>query len=135
MSYSFVGMFLWNYGLGYFLCCCSSFFIACLLFTFRKEFLKHLRFRPHLFSNNLPILIVNMVLGAGLNLKAPYNNAIKYDYVALPFFCLIAGSLVGKCQVLFDLAKLKTNLIENWFAFAVIITSVISVCRNCNCRR
>ncbi len=95
LSYSFVGVFLWNYGLGAFFVLLTAFSLI-LLVTFRKELPKAFRFDLICLATILPILILNMMLGAGINLKAPYNNAIKYDYLALPFFCLIAASFVGK---------------------------------------
>ena len=109
LSYSFVGVFLWNYGLGSLFVVAAAFSLL-LLFAFRHELLKAFRFDVICLATILPILIVNMILGAGLNLKAPYNNAIMYDYQALPFFCLIAASLVGKCLSLLNLTKLKSKL-------------------------
>ena len=106
LSYSFVGVFLWNYGLGAFFVVATAFSLL-LLVTFRKELPKKFRFDLICLATILPILILNMILGAGLNLKAPYNNAIKYDYLALPFFCLIAASIVGKSLSLMSLAKVK----------------------------
>jgi hypothetical protein len=106
LSYSFVGVFLWNYGLGAFFVVATAFSLL-LLVTFRKELPKKFRFDLICLATILPILILNMLLGAGLNLKAPYNNAIKYDYLALPFFCLIAASIVGKSLSLISLAKFK----------------------------
>ena len=52
-------------------------------------------------------MAVNTFLGAGLNLKSPYNNAVKYAFQSLPFFSLLAASLVGKCLSLFRSAKLE----------------------------
>ncbi len=109
LSYSFVGVFLWNYGLGAFFVVATAFSLL-LLVTLRKELPKMFRFDLICLATILPILILNMILGAGLNLKAPYNNAIKYDYQALPFFCLIAASLVGKFLSLLNLTELKAKL-------------------------
>ena len=71
-----------------------------------------------------------MVLGAGLNLSAAYNNAVKYDYQALPFFSLIAASIVTKC-----FSRLKSTEIGakkkiiSWFAIigAVLLAGTIFV--------
>ena len=119
VSYSFVGVFLWNYGLGVLFVVATAFSLI-LLFAFRKELPKAFRFDIICLATILPILIINMILGAGLNLKAPYNNAIKYDYFALPFFCLIAASLVGKCLSLLNLAKLKPKLNRKLIFLSVI---------------
>lgn len=43
---------------------------------------------------------VDAVLAVPLNLKSPYLGAAKYLYQALPFFCLLAASLVAKAGVL-----------------------------------
>jgi 4-amino-4-deoxy-L-arabinose transferase-like glycosyltransferase len=119
LSYSFVGVFLWNYGLGAFFIVATAFSLI-LLAAFRKELPKTFRFDLICLATILPILILNMILGAGLNLKAPYLNAIKYDYEALPFFCLIAASLVGKCLSLMSLTKFKANLNRKLVLPAVI---------------
>ena len=121
LSYSFVGVFLWNYGLGAFFVVATAFSLL-LLVTFRKELPKKFRFDLICLATILPILILNMILGAGLNLKAPYNNAIKYDYLALPFFCLIAATIVGKSISLMSLAKTKLN---RKLIFTTVIAGVL----------
>jgi len=122
-SYSFVGVFLWNYGLGVLFVVAIAFSLI-LLFTFRKELPKAFRFDIICLATILPILVVDMILGAGFNLKAPYNNAIKYDYFALPFFSLIAASLLGKCISLLNLAK--TNLkLNKKMIFSIVFVGVI----------
>lgn len=54
-------------------------------------------------------------LAVNLNLKAPYNSAVKYIYQSLPFFSLAAGSLVYTSISLFkstnQLAKAKRVLL------------------------
>ena len=119
VSYSFVSVFLWNYGLGVLFVVATAFSLI-LLFVFRKEMPKAFRFDIISLATILPILIIDTILGAGLNLKAPYNNAIKYDYFALPFFCLIAASLAGKCLLLLNLTKLKPKLNKNLIIAIVI---------------
>ncbi len=109
LSYSFVGVFLWNYGLGA-VFVITAVFSLILLFAFKKELLKAFRFDLICLATIIAILFVDMILGVGLNLQAPYYNAIKYDYQALPFFCLVAGSLAGKSLSLLNTAKLKTKL-------------------------
>ncbi len=124
-SYSFVGVFLWNYGLGVLFVVATAFSLI-LLFAFRKELPRAFRFDIICLATILPILFVDMILGAGLNLKAPYNNAIKYDYFALPFFCLIAASLLGKCLSLLNLTKLKPKLNKKLIFTIVIAGSLLS---------
>ena len=119
VSYSFVSVFLWNYGLGVLFVVATAFSLI-LLFVFRKEMPKAFRFDIICLATILPILIIDTILGAGLNLKAPYNNAIKYDFFDLPFFCLIAASLAGKCLLLLNLTKLKPKLNKNLIIAIVI---------------
>jgi 4-amino-4-deoxy-L-arabinose transferase-like glycosyltransferase len=52
---------------------------------------------------------IDTALVVGFNFKAPYLSAAKYNYPALPFFCLLAASLLGKFQGLLA-AKIKPNL-------------------------
>jgi 4-amino-4-deoxy-L-arabinose transferase-like glycosyltransferase len=120
LSYSFVGFFLWNYGLGA-VFVITSVFSLLLLFTFRKELSRALRFDVICLATIVIILVVNMVLGVALNLQAPYYNAIKYDYQALPFFCLIAGSIAGKCFSLWETAKRQTKFSRKLLVSVVII--------------
>jgi hypothetical protein len=108
LSYSFVGFFVWNYGLGGFFVSATIFSLV-LDFAFRGQFSKVCYLDLICFASILPILITNMVLGVGLNLKAPYNNAIKYDYQSLPFFSLVAASLLGKSFSLLNSTKLAIN--------------------------
>ncbi len=120
LSYSFVGAFLWNYGLGA-VFVVTTVFSLFLLFTFKKELWNAFRFDLICLATIMIVLIVNMVLGVTLNLQAPYYNAIKYDYQALPFFCLMAGSIAGKCLSLWFTAKLKTKLNRKLVITAVLI--------------
>jgi len=122
-SYSFVGVFLWNYGLGVLFVVAIAFSLI-LLFAFRKELPKTFRFDIICLATILPILLVDIILGAVLNLKAPYNNAIKYDYFALPFFCLIAASIVGKCVFVLNLPKFKPK-INKKLIFTTVIAGVL----------
>ncbi|MGD0643303.1 MAG: glycosyltransferase family 39 protein [Candidatus Bathyarchaeia archaeon] len=125
LSYSFVANFLWNYGLGFFFVIAVAFSLL-LFFAFRKEFPKiFLAADLICLATILPILILDMILGAGLNLKAPYNNAIKYDYLALPFFSLIAASLVGKCLALLKSTKTKTKVNKKLIFSIVMIGALL----------
>jgi uncharacterized membrane protein len=63
---------------------------------------------------------INTFLAVGLNLKSPYINPIKYDYQFLPFFSLLAASLVGKCFLLLNSAKSKEKLSKLLFSVASV---------------
>ena len=51
------------------------------------------------------MVVVNTLLGVILNLKAPYYNVVKYGYQALPFFCMLAATLLIKCFSIFNSIK------------------------------
>lgn len=105
----FVTNFLINYGLGWF-------FIDAAILGLLVSLAKRGTFRKFLFFDVIclaaivSIVSVNTYLGVGLDLKAPYLNAIKYDYQSLPFFCFLAASLVTKGSSLFSSAKTKRKL-------------------------
>lgn len=107
-NYFFVGTFLLNFGLGYVLIIATVFSLAVTLF-FRKHFSKILFFDLICLITILSIVGLNTVLGAVLNFRSPYTNAIKYDYQSLPFFCLVAASLTGKSLSLLTSTKSKTQ--------------------------
>jgi 4-amino-4-deoxy-L-arabinose transferase-like glycosyltransferase len=65
---------------------------------------------------------INAFLAVGLNLSAPYNNPIKYDYHLLPFFSLSAASLVGKSLLLFDSTKSKQK--PNKMLLSIVLISI-----------
>ena len=110
-SYSFVATFLLNYGLGWFFMAAAVLSLL-VCFSRRKLFSKILVFDLICLATIVSIVSINTFLGVGLNLKSPYNNAIKYNYQSLPFFSLLAASLPSKCLSLFHSAKSKTKLIK-----------------------
>ena len=102
-SFFFVVNFLVNYGLGWFFIGAAILsLLVCLMY---RKFHKLLVFDLICLATILSVVSVNTFLGAVLNLNAPYLNAIKYDYQSLPFFSLLAASLVGKCISLFNSLK------------------------------
>jgi hypothetical protein len=105
-SYFFVGNFLLNYGLGWFFISATVFSLL-ICFLHRKVFSKILVFDLICLTTIASVVSVNTFLGASLNLKAPYYNAIKYDYQSLPFFSLLAAALPSKCFLLLNSAKSK----------------------------
>jgi 4-amino-4-deoxy-L-arabinose transferase-like glycosyltransferase len=106
----FVPNFLVNYGLGLLFLVATAFSLIIGL-VFMKLFSKKLVvFDLVCFVTLLSILGVNIFLGVNLNLKAPYTSAIKFSYQALPFFSLLAGSLVSKSVLLFNWSKNTVKL-------------------------
>jgi 4-amino-4-deoxy-L-arabinose transferase-like glycosyltransferase len=121
-SYFFVGNFFLNYGLGLFFTIAVIFSLV-VCFLRRRLFSKILVFDLICLATILAMVITNTYLGAYLNLKAPYNIAIKYDYQSLPFFSLIAASLVGKSLSLFQSAKSRRKL-QKILLFSVVFAGL-----------
>ena len=105
-SFFFVGNFIINYGLGWFFVDAAILsLIACLVQ--RRLFRKFLVFDTICLGVIVCVIGVNTFLGAVLDLKSPYLNAIKYGYQSLPFFCLLAASLITKSISLFKIENIK----------------------------
>jgi 4-amino-4-deoxy-L-arabinose transferase-like glycosyltransferase len=108
-SYFFVGNFLISYGLGWFFIDAAILsLIVCLVQ--RHHFKKFLVIDTICLAVVACVIGVNTFLGVNLDLKSPYLNAIKYDYQSLPFFSLLAASLISKSISLFNLNKAKKKL-------------------------
>ncbi len=97
----FVFNFLVNYGLGWFLI--DAAVLSLLVYLLAKNRIKSfLAFDIICLLTVVIVASINTFLGAFLNLKSPYLNAIKYDYLALPFFSLLAASLVTKSMIVLN---------------------------------
>jgi hypothetical protein len=71
-------------------------------------------------------LSVNTFLGAALDLKAPFLDAFKYNFQTLPFFSLLAASLISKSLAMFNSAKTKLN-ISKIVLYALAVAGVFLV--------
>jgi 4-amino-4-deoxy-L-arabinose transferase-like glycosyltransferase len=109
-TYFFVANFLVTHGLGVLFAVATVFSLA-MAVAFRKQLGKIASFDLICLGTIVPILTLDIILGATLNLKSPYLNAVKYDYYALPFFSLLAASLAAKCRPLLKTAgaEVKRN--------------------------
>jgi 4-amino-4-deoxy-L-arabinose transferase-like glycosyltransferase len=108
-TYFFVTNFLVNYGLGWLFI--DAVIISLLVGLIqRRLFRKFLIFDLICLAAVTCVVGVNIFLGAALDLKAPFLNAFKYDYQALPFFSLLAASMASKSIILFKSAKTKLKL-------------------------
>jgi 4-amino-4-deoxy-L-arabinose transferase-like glycosyltransferase len=125
-SYFFVGNFLISYGLGWFLVDAAIVSLLVCLMQ-RRLFKKFFVFDTICLAVIACVIGVNTFLGAGLDLKAPYLNAIKYDYQSLPFFCLLAGSLVSKSFSLVYFSKTRRKLGKLTFSLTAVIGLVLVV--------
>lgn len=74
---------------------------------YRKKLPGFLRSDTACLGTVLIIMELDMLLVVGFNLTVPYVSAIKYNYTALPFFCLLAASLADKSAVLINSIKRK----------------------------
>jgi 4-amino-4-deoxy-L-arabinose transferase-like glycosyltransferase len=70
---------------------------------------------------------LNMLLVLGFHLTVPYVSVFKYTYFALPFFCIIAGSIADKAPLLLNSEDwknkrewVKPTLIGIGFALALL---------------
>jgi 4-amino-4-deoxy-L-arabinose transferase-like glycosyltransferase len=125
-TYFFATNFLVSYGLGWFL-------IDAAVFSLLVCILKRHFFRNFLFFDSVSValivcvLAVNVFLGAGLHLRAPFQNAFKYDYQALPFFCFLAGSLVSKSILMITVAwpKKRWALAGGLFGFILVAGTLL----------
>jgi 4-amino-4-deoxy-L-arabinose transferase-like glycosyltransferase len=109
VSYMFIPNFLVNDGLGIFFVTAFIFSLAVGL-IFWKQFSKQTVISDLIcFATILSILGLVMYLAVNLNLKAPYNSAVKFAYQSLPFFSLAAGSLIAKSVLLLKSAKHSTK--------------------------
>ena len=100
----FASNFLVNYGIGISLFVATAFSLI-LGLCLRKNASKPLLADFALLAGIVFAVAVNIALGVVLNLNVPYFSAFKYLYQALPFFALLAGSLIAKCFSLFGGAK------------------------------
>jgi len=124
-SYFFVGNFLLE-AVGLFFLIAAA--LSLLVYLFRRDlFKKILPFDLMCLATSLAVIGVNTFLGAGLNLSFPYNNAVKYNYQALPFLSLLAASLTAKCALLFNSLKSKDKRSVLIFSIAIVGLALLAV--------
>ena len=119
-SYFFVGNFLISYGVGWlFVDAVALSLVVC--FAFRGLFRRFLNFDLICLVTVSSVVAANTFLGATLDLKSPYQNAIKYDYQALPFLSLIAATLISKGKMLFQFARQKKKKLHGIMALVGVV--------------
>lgn len=105
------GFFTLNFLLG----ALGAFFLAAVIISLLVSLFQTKLFRNVLIADLTCLASILLVfgldtfLGWGLNFNAPFTSAVKYDYQALPFLCLLAGSVLTKCQWLFKALETKLN--------------------------
>ncbi len=80
---------------GWFLFLAAIFSLA-LSLAFRRLLAKTLRWDALCIATIAVVAGLNTLLVLGFHLIVPYVSVIKYSYVSLPFFCLLAASLADK---------------------------------------
>lgn len=108
-TYFFATNFLVSYGVGWFFV--DAAILSILVYLVQKRLPKNfLLFDIICVAVITCALSVNTFLGATLDLKAPFLDAFKYDFQTLPFFSLLASSLISKSFVMFNSAKTKLKI-------------------------
>ncbi len=100
--------------------------ISLLVSCFQRKLFKNF-FAADLicFSTIFFIVGIDALFVLGLNFQAPYSGAVKYDYQALPFFCLLASSLLSKSNLLFSTLERKFN--RSWIFFGITCAGVLLI--------
>ncbi len=124
-TYFFASNFLISYGLGWFFI--DAVVLSLLVYLIQRRLPRNfLVFDTICLAVIVCALSVNTVLGAALDLKAPFLDAFKYDFQTLPFFSLLAASLISKNFVMFNSAKTKVK-ISKIVVYAVAVVGVVLV--------
>lgn len=76
---------------------------------YRHKLERLLRFDAVCLGTIAVIVGLNLLLVFGFHLIVPYISVLKYNYLALPFFCLLAGSLADKGKILIGSIELKNK--------------------------
>jgi 4-amino-4-deoxy-L-arabinose transferase-like glycosyltransferase len=104
----FAANFLLNYGLGIFFVCAIGFSLFVGLLG-RRQAPHRLLMHMLCLAAITIVLATNVVLGYVLDLNVPYFSAVKYLYQALPFFVLLAASLITTGVAYGERAKAVLN--------------------------
>jgi 4-amino-4-deoxy-L-arabinose transferase-like glycosyltransferase len=124
-TYFFAINFLTSYGLGWFFI--DAVVLSLLVYLVKRHLpLKFLVFDTICVAVIVCAISINTVLGAALDLKAPFLDAFKYNFQTLPFFSLLAASLVSKSIAMFNSAKTKMGISKIVF-YAVAVLGVFLV--------
>jgi hypothetical protein len=84
---------------GWFLFAAGLLSIALSVF-YRKVFAKILWLDSVCIGTIAAVAGLNLFFVFGLHLTVPYVSVFKYNYLVLPFYCLLAASLVAKSSLL-----------------------------------
>ncbi len=88
----------------------AVFFSLALSISYRKQFEEYLWVDMVCLGTIASIMAIDILLVFGFHLTVPYISAVKYNYMTLPFFCLLAASLSDKGSLLLRTMKNKKKL-------------------------
>ena len=94
---------------GWFLFAAGVFSLALSVF-YRKVFGRILRLDAVCVGTIAAVAGIDLLFVFGFHLTVPYVSAFKYNYVALPFFCLLAASLADKGGLLIASTESKKKI-------------------------
>ncbi len=104
----------------------AAIFSLVLAVSFRRLFSKTLWLDAVCVVTILAVVGVDLGLVFGRHLLVPYVSAFKYNYVALPFLCLLAASLTDKARLLVgSVGKRKLKLLLAGFGLALLFASLV----------
>jgi hypothetical protein len=104
-TYFFATNFLVTYGLGWFFV--DAAILSLMIYLVHRHLSRSfLVFDAICVAVIVCTLSVNTILGTVLDLKAPFLDAVKYDFQTLPFFSFLAASLIAKSISFFTLRKI-----------------------------
>ncbi|MDR0372195.1 MAG: glycosyltransferase family 39 protein [Nitrososphaerota archaeon] len=87
----------------------AGFFSLAFAVIYRKRLAGFLRLDAVCVGAIAVIMGLDIFLVLGLRLTVPYISAFKYNYTALPFFCLLAASITDKSSMLIAFMDRKKN--------------------------
>ena len=88
----------------------ASFFAVAFAVAYRKRFSGLLWADAVCLVTVAVISGLNLLLVLGFRLTVPYVSVFKYTYLALPFLCLLAASIVDKGAVLLGSMEWKNKI-------------------------
>ena len=87
---------------------------------YRKSFSAILVFDLIFLTSIVGVVGFNTSLVMGNNMLVPYVNSIKYNYLTLPFFCLLAASMAKKCSAFLNQKNFNQKYSSVVFYVAVL---------------
>ncbi len=88
----------------------AGFFSLALSIFYKKNFAKTLWLDAVCVGTIAVVAGLDMFFVFGLHLTVPYVSAFKYNYLALPFYCLLAASLAAKSGLLISSVDWKNKI-------------------------